>query len=272
MLALLFAFWPSLVFAESPAATATAQHAAAEIANCIAQGPRFGGGYCPTATPSPAPARAATALPSPTAASAITPTDPVPPVLPEQEPAQPCWLTDPELGDPDSGFIVFTEAGEPVPCPDAEATPDAGAEEVPSAEPTPTPTPRPVPIARAVPQPAPLPAATPQVIYVMVPPTDTLVPTVTVTPTPAQTRTPTLTLAPTQTATRVPPSSTPTPPAATATPLPVVAAQDSTPLPPFEWSGVLVVLGVLAATTGAGFLIVRHLRMKHLAQLAELDP
>src|SRR4051794_20789691 len=52
----------------------------------------------PTRTPVPA-----TAAPVPTAAP--SPTD-IPEMAPDATPA-PCWLTDPDWGDPDNNYIVF---------------------------------------------------------------------------------------------------------------------------------------------------------------------
>lgn len=59
-------------------------HQTEETANCLAQGPRRGGGYCPTPTPSPSslPVPSATPSPQPAPAPAPSPTPTPEPVVP----------------------------------------------------------------------------------------------------------------------------------------------------------------------------------------------
>ena len=135
--------------------------------------------------------------------------------------------------------------------------------------PSPTPVPRVASLVQAARPPAPpppAPAATPEPIYIVV----------TATPDPASPN-PTRTVRPTATPA---PSRTPVPtatqfPTATAVPTAtvLVVAAETSPLPPlpFDWTGVFIVLGVLATTGGILAFVTHKLRQRHLAQLAELE-
>src|SRR5919201_1288717 len=115
-------------WAETRTPPQATQHALAELANCRAQRRP----ECPTETPTPTLTATATPIASPTSTSTPEPTDeptPSPPATPG--PAS-CWLTDQDLGDPNSGYVVFDEAGAPVPCPTSEPS------DVPAEEPTAT--------------------------------------------------------------------------------------------------------------------------------------
>lgn len=207
----------------SPQGTATAAHATAETANCIAQGPRYGGGYCPTDTPVPTSTPEPTLTPTPVPTSTPDPADtPTPEATPT--PAT-CWLTDPDYGDPDNNFIVFDDQGNPIPCYVDIAEVDDTPTPVPTDSPTQTPVVVMVPAATQPPQP-------PQTIYVQSTP-QIVIQTVVVTVIPTATPmvpTPTRTIAPTQTAS---PTSTATATlTATATPKPVVTvASNVVPTP-----------------------------------------
>lgn len=254
---------------QQPRAAAT-EHALDELANCRAQGPRTGGGFCPTDTPTP------TATPMPPSSTATPwPTwTPQPTDVPTSTPTPaPCWLVDQDLGDPDAGYIVFDDQGDPVPCPtdtpdQVDATlPDSGRVATPTSTPAPTATPRPVPQAAAAAAPdvqilvtvqpiqptptsldnAPTQRSTPMTIatsLVRMAPTSTSAPTATRTPTPSRTPTP---------------APTPTP-----TPAVVLASvnepyQSSTPI---DWRPLGVLLGLAAlllAAVGAGVALKRRL-------------
>lgn len=193
---------PTVLAASRTPAEATA-HALDELANCVAQGPRSGGDYCPTATPTP------TVMPSPTSTSTPRPETHdttswvlTVTVIPTPEP---CWLQDEDLGDPANGWIVFDDQGAPVPCPT-----DTPAEETPI-EPTDTPTATP-----PAPQAQPLRIGAPavgapmqqvvviQTVIVTAEPVATATPRPTPSPTSSPTPTATLTRTPTATATATP--------------------------------------------------------------------
>jgi len=136
------------VWAETRTPPQATQHALDELANCIAQRRP----ECPTSTPTPS--ATPSSMPSPTSTSTALPaaTDTfTPTVTPE-----PCWFIDQDLGDPDNAFIVFDEAGAPIPCPTDTAVTDAvKTPPTDTAIPTPssTPTPRPAAVPAAVPAP-----------------------------------------------------------------------------------------------------------------------
>jgi hypothetical protein len=233
------------VAAESPAGSASATaHALDEQANCLAQRrpecPTFT--PLPTSTPTPAPTTApsATAVPAPSLAPpADTPTpEPVP---------TPCWMVDPDLGDADSGYVVFDETtGYPMPCASAavaeESTQATESADAPTPTPSQTPTPPSTRPATAVPQRQVIyiqqPPPQPQVVYVqvtapprveyIVPPTITSAPTAT--PSPSPTRTPTPTRSPPPTATPTPTSTSVVLP--TVSPTPVAEPVNSSAPPP----------------------------------------
>jgi hypothetical protein len=133
---------------------------------------------------------------------------------------------------------------------------------------TPTPTPRAAALAQAAAPPPP----PPEPIYIVV--TATPEPD---DPTPTWTPRPTATIRSTATATR---TRTPVPtatqfPTSTAVPTPTVlavaAVADRLPPLPFDWTGVFIVLAALASAAGITVFVVRKLRQRHLAQLAELE-
>ena len=221
---------PPVAAESSGAAAGATAHALEEQANCYAQHRPECPTYTPlpTLTPTPTPSPSATATLDPTVAPAPAPDTPTP--VPT-----PCWVVDPDLGDPNSSYVVFNEAtGEPVACQSAGAT----------AEPTHPPTPTTTSTSTAAPTPAPQPqivyvqqaAPRPRVVYVQVtaapqveyvyPPTPTPPPTATPSPTrsPTPTRpTPTHTSTPTPTHT---PTSRPSP---TQTPAAAPVSEDISP-------------------------------------------
>jgi hypothetical protein len=209
--------------AQSRTPAEATQHALDELQNCRAmQGHHYTTDFCPTDAP--------TATPRPTSIPAAVPTEPkteprdVPTDAPDATPG-PCWVTDSQLGDPDSGYIVFVEAyvddqGDvgyvPVPCDQASIlTPRRTDVPTPVESPTrpPAPTPRP---------PQPPAAAAPQVQV------RTVIQTVVVVVTPVNTDTPEPVTTPAPTPTPRPsPSATPTASATvspTATGMPTVLA------------------------------------------------
>jgi hypothetical protein len=218
------------VQAESRTPAEATAHALDELANvCAQRRPE-----CPpTLTAMP------TWTASPTSTSTPQPTDtatPGPTSTPTVTPEQPCWLTDPDLGDPDSGYIVFDQAGAPVPCPVVQVD-----------EPTPEPTPTPTTTPTATSRPPSQPVAAQQVqvvvqtvvVLVTAVPTDTSLPTSTAAPTP--TRATTVTPRPTLTAT-----ATGTPTTVTSAYRPTPAAGESTspgPPPSVNWSLLGTLLG-----------------------------
>ena len=255
----LLIFPAPLVLADSPGAAAAAtQHALEEQANACAQ--RKPECFTPTPTPT---------VPSTSTAVAIATTTTVPTSTIERTPTatptpEPCWLTDQDLGDPDSGYIVFDETGAPVPCPPDQPLPTE--EPTPTAEPSAVSTETPVPVrpapavaivasqpVAAAPPPAPaLPTYTPYPTYTP-PPTPSLQITraAVSTPTLAATGTPT----PTATGT---PQATPT---VTATPRPVVIAGAT--IPPLEshwdwWSFFKVGSAVVLIVAALGWLMTRR--------------
>jgi hypothetical protein len=190
---------------DRPAPQATA-HALDELANACAQRKP----ECPTSTPSPTLPPTSTFTPVPSATPVPTATaESVPLELPDE----PCWRVDHDLGDPDSGYIVFDETGASEPCPNDEVT-----EEPPTDTPTPAPTATPRPPAPQAPPAQVVVRNVVQTVVVTATPgeatraptaTFTLVPTVTPSPTHTlvPTRIPTRTLAPT-----LAPTGTPVPP------------------------------------------------------------
>lgn len=123
------------------AKTATAAaRVVGDIENAIAQG---------KITITPTQTLTVTPTPTRTPSPVSTPTVAVYPSTTATQTPEPCWLTDQDLGDPESGYIVFDENGAPVPCPDPMS--------IPTDEPTATPTPTPIV------------TSTPIIIYIQVP-------------------------------------------------------------------------------------------------------
>lgn len=250
------AFRPNL------AQTQPTNHATAETANCIAQGPRFGGGYCPVATTTP------TNTLTPTPVQVVVPTATATPELVEPTPIPVCWLTNPDTGDPSTGFIAFDENGRPIPCPTAFDDPIAYPTDVVIATDIPTPVFTPTllavapvtapqasaPQASAPQSPAPQPQivyvpATPQIVTVVI--TATPIPS---TPTPTPTRISTAT--PTRTLTLVPTLEPTATMASLAQPTPVVDVQENTP-PSNSWlSGPMGIVLIIASVIGGPALVI----------------
>jgi len=258
---------PAPVLADSRTPAEATAHAREELANCRAQ-QRL---ECPTETPTPTLTATAIATSTPLPTPTPEPTE-EPTVTPTATPAS-CWLTDQDLGDPSSGYVVFDEAGVPVPCPTL-ALSDVAIDEpivTPTLDPTPdpSPTPRPTPTPRSAP---PAPASPPQVevrtivqtvvVVVTVAPTETPVPAATATSQP--TRTPTASPTPTRAPT-ITPTATVSLPAAVATPTrgtlqaaPAPRATNSAP-GQWDWGGFARTAAmVVAAVLGAAWLLTRR--------------
>lgn len=246
---------PATAQQSGPSAFAT-QHAIEEMVNACAQRKP----ECrPTSTPSPTPTL--TAVPTSTPGSTETPT-PEPTATPSPEL---CWLRDQDLGDPDNGYVVFDELGEPVPCP-----PD---QPLPAEEPTPEPEPRAVAAetpAAVRPVPGPVSVASQPVAAVAPRPTYTPYPTYTPfpTPTPPPTSTANSTASPTATRTPTPAATvlaTHTPTATSTAGVMASAFSGPTqarPLPDWQWAAFL---GYLAAAIGIVALIVAVLLHRRVA-------
>ena len=235
------------VFAQARPAPQATQHALDELANCRAQNRADAALICPTDTPTAT--LTVTPTSSPTATSSPTPTDePSPTATPDT----PCWLTDPDLGDPDSGYVVFDDRGAPVPCPTPGPRDEPTMTMTPTSEPTSTLTASSRPPAPVAPQAKVRTVLQTVVVIVTAVPFDT--PTPVPMASPVATRTSTRSPTPTRTTTASP-TATATPPVAAIAPtrppaeaLPHVAA--SVPVS-WDWGGffrtVALVVVVLAA-------------------------
>lgn len=223
--------------AQTRTAPAATQHALDELANCRAQRRPECATDTPTATLLP------TWTPAPTSTPTLEPTDD-PTVTPTSTP-EPCWLTDPDIGDPDNSYVVFDYSGAPVPCQ------TDGLAETPTTQPTdmPSATPTPVVIAQRAPAPPAPPAPAPQVaiqqqtvvvvqtVVVLVTPTPPPA-ALTQTPRPSSTPTRTSTPSPTETVARTP-TGMPTGMAIGSLGAPSRPAPTSGPPVRWDWGGFL---------------------------------
>lgn len=244
------------VHAEIPGAAASAtQRALANYVNDCAQR------TIDCSTPTPTVTSTATGTPSVPATPDPTPTSTLEPTLVPTD--VPCWLTDPDVGDPDSAYIVFDETtGEPVPCP---------TETVVVEDPTDEPTPTLALTSTVAPILAPAPAAFPQR-----PSDPTIQPQDTYTPYPTYTPLATYTVAATMTATlggtaKTTPTATLTPTAAATTTATVVPLGLAAPAPvrtalsaTSHWSWGIF-LDYLAATIGVMTLLVAFVLRRKVA-------
>jgi hypothetical protein len=233
------------VLAQTRTAPEATQHALDELANCRAQRRP----ECATETPSPTlvPTASPSATWTPAPAVAVVEVPDAPTSTPTPDP---CWLTDPDIGDPDNGYVVFDNSGAPVPCP------TDGPTETPTPQPTDAPTSTSTPVVIVQQAPAP-PAPAPQVaiqqqtvvvvqtVVVLVTPTRPLAaPTQTLRPslTPTRTSTP----SPTETVARTP-TGTPTVVAIGLLSAPSRPASTAGPLVRWDWDGFLRTVAIVLA-------------------------